>query len=169
MDASLQFQKDFHKICSNCGDRIAITYIKKNETLEEFSYTRMEKKVLERAKTYESRGIRRGDRIAVLIPICPDAYLTILTLAYMGVTSVILDCNLHKEELGRLLEDADVSGIITTYFLYQTKMASVSVAAFSEFPCFRIYRCYGSSSSRRYAGNDGGVVCNTACEWISDL
>ncbi|MCQ2509250.1 MAG: AMP-binding protein [Lachnospiraceae bacterium] len=132
MDAYLQFQKDLHEISKNCGDRIAITYIKKNGTLEELSYIQMKEKVLERAKTYESRGIRRGDRIAVLIPICPDAYLSILTLAYMGVTSVILDCNLHKEELGRLLEDADVSGIITTYSLFETKMAEVKVAAYSE-------------------------------------
>ena len=76
---------------------------------------------------YAQYGIRRGDRVAVLIPLSTNAYIDILALASMGVTSVVLDINLHEQELHRILEDADVSCVITVPSLYEEKLKLVDI------------------------------------------
>lgn len=125
-----KLQNDFHKVCKEFQDKIAITYYKKDGQVEECSYAQMQERVLALSYLYQNRGIQRGDRVAVLIPLCTNAYLDILALAYMGVTVVVLDVNLHEKELLRILEDADVSCIITVNTIYQAKMTQVTVPVF---------------------------------------
>lgn len=130
MDSYERFKSDFHKVCDKFSEKIAITFYKKNGEVEECSYAQMEQRVCEIVKTYQARGMQRGDRVAVLIPLCTNAYLDILALAYMGVTSVVLDINLHEKELMRILENAHVSCILTVETLFQEKMSSVNVPVF---------------------------------------
>ena len=130
MDSYERFKSDFRKVCDKFSEKIAITFYKKNGEVEECSYAQMEQRVCEIVKTYQARGMQRGDRVAVLIPLCTNAYLDILALAYMGVTSVVLDINLHEKELMRILEDAHVSCILTVETLFQEKMSSVNVPVF---------------------------------------
>lgn len=65
-EGNKKLQQDFHKVCSEFREKIAITYYKKNGEIEECSYAQMEQRVCEIAKTYQARGIQRGDRVAVL-------------------------------------------------------------------------------------------------------
>lgn len=127
-----KFVDDFHNICETTKDKIAITYYRKSGAPEECTYKDMHIRVCNLSLRYSTLGIRRGDRVAVLIPLCTNAYLDILALAYLGATSVILDINMHESELMRILNDADVSCIITTKSLYDKKMNTVSVPVFDE-------------------------------------
>ncbi len=126
MEGYKRFQSEFHQICKEQKEKVAITYYTKKGKVEECSYLEMEKRVVAISTHYKEMGIRRGDRVAVLIPLCTNAYLDILALAYMGATSVILDVNLHEKELMRILEDVDVSCIITVQNLYEEKLQKVN-------------------------------------------
>lgn len=123
----IQFKNEFIAVCESNKDKIAITYYKKDGTIEECSYYELEHRVLDIIDKYAQYGIRRGDRVAVLIPLSTNAYIDILALASMGATSVVLDINLHEQELRRILEDADVSCVITVPSLYEEKMKSVDI------------------------------------------
>lgn len=82
----------------------------------------MKNRVISIIKRYKEIGITCGDRVAVLIPLCDSVYLDILALACIGATSVILDINLHKSELLRIINDSDVSCIITTECIFNDKL-----------------------------------------------
>lgn len=131
MEGYKRFQDEFHKICKEQKDKIAITYYRKKGRVEECSYPEMEKRVVAIVDHYKKMGICRGDRVAVLIPLCTNAYLDILALAYMGATSVILDINLHEKELIRILEDADVSCVITVQSIYEEKLQKINTPVLS--------------------------------------
>ena len=131
IDAYTKFQQDFEQICEETKDKIAITYYQKNGNITEISYSELRKAVDKCVKVYKTRGFLRGDRVAVIEPLCADAYIVLLTLAYMGVTAVVLDVNLPATETHRLLEDADVSAIITTEEINRNKITDTSISVFS--------------------------------------
>ena len=91
MEQYIRFQNEFHNICKKKGDEIAITYYLKQGGVLECSFYEMESRVAALSERYKQFGLQRGDRVAVLIPLCTNAYLDILSLAYMGVTSGVLD------------------------------------------------------------------------------
>lgn len=132
MEGHIQLQQDLRLICQKSKDKIAITFYRKNGTVQEIAYSTLWTIVSERMEMYKLRGFLRGDRVAVLVPLCSDAYIDLLALACIGVTAVILDINLPTQELLRLLNDADVSAIIMTNDLFQSKMTAVEVAVFSH-------------------------------------
>ncbi len=122
MESYIKFQNQLHEICKEQSKKIAITYYRKDGTVEECDYPQMEKRVTEIVSKYIERGISRGDRVAVLIPQCTNTYLDSLALAYMGATAVVLDVNMHEKELERILADADVSCIITNQTICDVKL-----------------------------------------------
>lgn len=127
MEQYLHFKNDFYNICSKKGEEIAITYYKVTERTEECSFLELKQRVDNLIHAYESLGIIRGDRVAVLIPLCPNAYIDILALACMGCTSVVLDINLNNEELKHVLDNADVSLCITTQKIYTEKFNNIDL------------------------------------------
>lgn len=127
MDSYLLFQNDFRSICEKKKEDIAITYYKVDGETEECSFASLEKRVDNLIRKYNNIGISRGDRVAVLIPLCPNAYIDILALACMGCTSVVLDINMNIDELKRVLGNADVSICITTTEIYEKKFSSIDL------------------------------------------
>lgn len=117
-----KFQKAFHDICAEKKEKDAIIYFRKNGCVERCSYAEMQRRVEKRAEIYRTLGIKSGNRVAVLSQLCMDEYLTILSLAYIGATSVIVDVSLHEKELVRILGDADVSCILTVQAVYEDKL-----------------------------------------------
>lgn len=125
MNGLEKFQKAFYDICEEKKEKDAIIYFRKNGCVERCSYAEMRHRIEKRAERYRILGITRGNRVAVLSPLCIEAYLTILSLAYMGVTSVIVDASLHEKELLRILGDADVSCILTVQAVYEDKLCCI--------------------------------------------
>ncbi len=123
----LKFIDDFHGICKSKGDEIAITYYKVKGRVEECSFRELENRVMNLMEEYEKRGLKRGDRVAVLIPLSTNAYIDILALACMGCTSVILDIKLSEAELIRLIEEADVSLCVTTSEIYNNSLKNLKI------------------------------------------
>ena len=112
-DGNKLFRNQFYEICKTQKKKTAITYIKKDQTLVECSYEQMKDRVENIIEKYTDIGINNGDRVVVLIPLSDNVYLDILALACIGATAVILDFNLHKSELFRIIDDSDPACIMS--------------------------------------------------------
>lgn len=128
-----KYRNKLEETCSLYADKTAIVYLRDNGIQEEWPYRKLIEKVHRLTEYFSSLGLHRGDRVAVLIPLSSEAYITILALAYFGATSVIPDVNLHEEELRRLLAMADVQLIVATQEIADEKLQMEKVAILDAF------------------------------------
>ena len=145
-----RYRNKLEVTCSLYADKTAIVFLRDNGIQEEWSYRRLIEKVHQLADYFNDLGLHRGDRVAVLIPLSPEAYITILTLAYFGATSVIPDINLHEEELRRLLLMADVQLIISTKDIADEKLKGKKVAILDAFHEVETHQSLQFDKSERF-------------------
>ncbi|WNJ17836.1 AMP-binding protein [Pontibacter sp. G13] len=77
----------FLRQASRHGDRIAL--IDRDGT--QISYRTLADQIRQTASAFHRKGVRRGDRMLVFIPMSIDLYRTVLALFYLGATAVFLD------------------------------------------------------------------------------
>ncbi|XOV68862.1 MAG: AMP-binding protein [Fluviicola sp.] len=75
-------------------------------------YIDLEKDVLRTAAYFKSKGIEKGDRVLVFVPMSVDLYRIVLALFYCGATAVFLDAWVNKKRLELCCEIADCKGFI---------------------------------------------------------
>ncbi|HNN95851.1 MAG TPA: AMP-binding protein, partial [Pseudomonadota bacterium] len=61
----------------------------------------------------QERGLQRGDKLAVLLPNCPEFLALTFACAWLGVLLVPLNSRLSIAELDRILADCQPHGLIT--------------------------------------------------------
>ena len=127
------YQKKLEQTCSAYSNKTAITYLRDSGSVEDYSYQDMFGYITKVSRAYEDMGLKKGDRVAVILPPAPWAYFSIMGLAYFGATSVILDGGLQKDELHRLIIDADVSMIITSAPIYREKLIDSDVSVLDAY------------------------------------
>lgn len=88
-------------------DRLAIIDPKTS-----ISYSDLRKDVLETAEYFRSKGIQKGDRVLVFVPMSVDLYRIVLALFYCGATAVFLDAWVNKKRLELCCEIANCKGFI---------------------------------------------------------
>ncbi|PWL28926.1 MAG: AMP-dependent synthetase [Fluviicola sp. XM-24bin1] len=88
-------------------DRLAIIDPKQG-----ISYADLQKDVLETAAYFRSKGIQKGDRVLVFVPMSVDLYRIVLALFYCGATAVFLDAWVNKKRLELCCQIADCKGFI---------------------------------------------------------
>ncbi|MGI4992404.1 AMP-binding protein [Halobacteriovorax sp. GFR7] len=64
-------------------------------------------------KTLSDAGIKKGDRVIVLIPLRLELYQIMVALFYMGAVVVSIDSTMPKEKLKQAIGDANAQGIIS--------------------------------------------------------
>ncbi|WP_412471084.1 AMP-binding protein [Halobacteriovorax sp. RT-2-4] len=64
-------------------------------------------------KTLSDAGIKKGDRVIVLIPLRLELYQIMVALFYMGSVVVSIDSTMPKDKLKQAIEDANAQGIIS--------------------------------------------------------
>ncbi len=97
----------------------AVTYIVDNNRIEEYSFEDIKSRIDMWVKSIANYGITHGDRVAVIAPSTPNTILIILALALSNITAVILDHNLHAEEINKYLAYSDTRGIFTTESIFK--------------------------------------------------
>jgi acyl-CoA synthetase (AMP-forming)/AMP-acid ligase II len=88
-------------------DHIAIIEEKQN-----INYRQLQQAVDETAHYFMSKGIKKGDRVLVFVPMSIDLYRIVLALFRMGATAVFLDEWVTKKRMERCCEIADCKGFI---------------------------------------------------------
>ena len=101
-------------------DKTFITYMKEDDTEEHWTYSDFWKRTEFIVKKMQSKEVRKGDRILLLTPVSPYAYVMIAALAMTGAVSVILNPDLPPEELDVLVKQSDIRGIVCDEAIYHT-------------------------------------------------
>jgi acyl-coenzyme A synthetase/AMP-(fatty) acid ligase len=75
-------------------------------------YRELEQAVSALASGLSARGVRRGDRVAVMLPNQSEAAISVLAIAHLGAVLVPLGTRLKKPEISYIFEDAAPVAVI---------------------------------------------------------
>ncbi len=131
-------QQDFivrtEKICTENAEREAFHFMRDDGSRDSITFAQVLSAVKNNSAQILKSGITVGERVAVITPLMPAAVITGVTLAYAGVTAVLIDPTLPSEEISRLLVSSDVRGIFTVQKIYD-KLPAALVA---QIPVFNL-------------------------------
>ncbi len=97
----------FFKTAQQYPQNIAIIEDKK-----EITYQELAEDVKFTAGFFKEKGIQKGDRVLIFVPMSIDLYRTVLALFYMGATAVFLDEWVSKKRMELCCSIADVKAFI---------------------------------------------------------
>lgn len=113
MNLDLKFQEHV----SNIPDRLAIGW----ET-GSYTYKELNEKVQGLANQFYLNGIRKGDRIAILLDNCPEFVISYYATMRAGATNVPINPSLTSREFGIILNDCSPKIIITNESVHNILM-----------------------------------------------
>ena len=82
------------------------------EEEKKISYQELAEDVKFTAGYFKEKGIQKGDRVLIFVPMSIDLYRTVLALFYMGATTVFLDEWVSKKRMELCCSIADVKAFI---------------------------------------------------------
>ena len=91
-------------------ERIAIV-----DTAGFIDYAQLEKEVQQTAAYFQKKGIEKGDRVLVFVPMSIDLYRIVLALFHCGATAVFLDEWVSKKRMELCCEIANCKGFIGVF------------------------------------------------------
>lgn len=77
------------------------------------SFAQLREEVIHTASYFRSKGIQKGDRILVFVPMSIDLYRTVLAIFYCGATAVFLDEWVSKKRMEICCQIADCKGFVS--------------------------------------------------------
>lgn len=80
---------------------------------QDLNYEDFMKEVGAWIKTLESQGLKKGDRIIVIMPLRLELYQLMCAIFYLGLVVVSVDSTMPKEKLKQALVDANAQAIIS--------------------------------------------------------
>ena len=106
-------------ICKENKDKTFITYMKTDDTEENWTYGEYLEMAQSIAYKFQRSSIGKGERILVMAPLSPYVYIMITALAMHGSVSVIINPALPEEELDSIIKKSDIRGIVCDEQTYQ--------------------------------------------------
>lgn len=79
------------------------------------TYLELEEAIKQRAGHFHKKGIRKGDRILVLLPMSTELYIDVLAIFYMGAVAVFLDAWVNKKRMELCCRMAACKGLIASF------------------------------------------------------
>lgn len=89
-------------------DRVAVTHGENKMT-----YRELERAACSLANHLRSLGLGRGDKVAIVLPNCPEFIIAYFGIQKIGGVAVTLHVQSTSHELGYLLTNSDAKGLIT--------------------------------------------------------
>lgn len=108
--------------CYNCLDRhmgtsienkVAFFYESENGTRREITYQDLYKEVNRLANVLKSHGVKKGDCVAVYLPLIPEAVASMLACARIGAVHTVVFGGFSAEALRNRILDANAKMLIT--------------------------------------------------------
>jgi fatty-acyl-CoA synthase len=85
----------------------------------------------------QALGLQKGDRVATLLPACPDAACTSFLPSVLGTVNVPLNPLLGEYELRHILADCEAKAVITTQNWYGQDHATTLARLLPDLPSLR--------------------------------
>ncbi len=81
--------------------------------VESFSYAQLRDRVARVAGALAARGVARGDRVVIYMPMVPEAVIAMLACARLGAVHSVVFGGFAAAELAKRIEDAEPAAIIS--------------------------------------------------------
>ena len=95
------------------GDKIAFLFEGEPGDSQEITYSEMLLKVSKLANALKYRGIGKGDRVAIYMPMIPEAVVALLACARIGATHSVVFGGFSAQALADRINDAEAKAVIT--------------------------------------------------------
>ncbi|MGB4324563.1 MAG: acetate--CoA ligase [Candidatus Nanopelagicales bacterium] len=95
------------------GDQVAIRFEGEPGDQRNVTYQDLMNEVSQAANALESLGIKAGDRVAIYMPMIPEAVVAMLACARVGAPHSVVFAGFSAEALRSRIEDADAKLVIT--------------------------------------------------------
>lgn len=111
-------------ITENCIDRHLLTRGEKtailfepnnpNEEAEHISYKQLHKRVNAFANVLKSKGIKKGDRVCIYLPMIPELAVSVLACARIGAIHSVVFAGFSAKAISSRINDSDCKMVITS-------------------------------------------------------
>jgi acetyl-CoA synthetase len=101
------------------GDRVAIYFEGEPGDSRAYTYAELTEEVKKAANAFESLGVAKGDRVAVYLPMIPEAVITLLACARIGAVHSVVFGGFSAEALRSRIDDAGAKLVVTADGTYR--------------------------------------------------
>jgi len=95
------------------GDQVAIHWEGEPGDGRTITYAELRREVCKTANALASLGLRKGDRVAIYLPMLPEAVFSMLACARLGLTHSVVFGGFSAQALRDRIEDAEAKLVIT--------------------------------------------------------
>ncbi len=122
---------DVH-VAAGRGDRVAFYFEGEPGDTRTITYAQLHREVKKAANALEELGVRKGDRVAIYLPMIPEAAIAMLACARIGAPHSLVFGGFSAEALLSRIQDADAKLVITADGGYRRGVASALKPAVDE-------------------------------------
>ncbi|WP_139004553.1 acetate--CoA ligase [Arthrobacter crystallopoietes] len=101
------------------GDRVAIYFEGEPGDSRTYTYAQLTDEVKKAANAFESLGVAKGDRVAVYLPMIPEAVITMLACARIGAIHSVVFGGFSADALRSRIDDAEAKLVVTSDGTYR--------------------------------------------------
>jgi len=95
------------------GERVAIHFEGEPGDTRTYTYAQLTQEVKKAANAFEALGLLKGDRVAVYLPMIPEAIITLLACARIGAIHSVVFGGFSAEALRSRIDDAQAKLVVT--------------------------------------------------------
>jgi acetyl-CoA synthetase len=106
------------------GDRVAIHFVGEPGDTRTITYAELQREVSRAANALEELGVRTGDRVAIYLPMIPEAVIAMLACARLGAPHSVVFGGFSADALRTRIVDAEAKVVITADGGYRRGSAS---------------------------------------------
>ena len=114
------------------GDRVALYFEGEPGDRRAITYAELTTEVKKAANVLTSLGVVKGDRVAIYMPMIPEAIITMLAVARLGAIHSVVFGGFSSDALATRINDADVRVVVTADGGYRKGKASALKPAVDE-------------------------------------
>jgi len=98
------------------GDKTAIIWEPNNpaEAAQHISYTKLHNRVNKMANVLKSKGVKKGDRVCLYLPMIPELAISVLACARIGAIHSVVFAGFSSTALASRINDSDCKLVITS-------------------------------------------------------
>jgi acetyl-CoA synthetase len=100
-------------VAAGLGQRTAIIFEAEDGSSEHISYADLLVRVSRAANALQQLGVRAGDRVAIYLPMIPEAVVAMLACARLGAVHSVVFAGFSAEALRTRIDDAQAKVVIT--------------------------------------------------------
>ena len=95
------------------GDRVALHFEGEGGDTRTLTYADLQREVSKAANAFTALGVGTGDRVAIYLPLIPEAVVTMLACARIGAPHSVVFGGFSAEALSTRINDAEAKLVVT--------------------------------------------------------